>query len=211
MHFGLSRSPPRGHYRNRHERRRARARITRWKGERPPVCTRQPLLSFREPASSVMNWRRLMPNIGFPPAVPPPVGLPHAQLDVEGLQVLGADLNCSESAADPSETYDALEECCTAEFQSAQCPLWVICDRAVGATPRCMSALPRKRTNKRSSRYVRLVPKAVIDRTHLPRARMADVGHSFLASISEIGSGSTAIMVPEMEPFGWRSFLPITS
>jgi hypothetical protein len=37
---------------NRHERRRARARITRWKSERPPVCTRQPLLSFRELVSS---------------------------------------------------------------------------------------------------------------------------------------------------------------
>jgi site-specific recombinase XerC len=29
-----------------------RARIARWKGERPPVCTRQPLLSFRELVSS---------------------------------------------------------------------------------------------------------------------------------------------------------------
>jgi hypothetical protein len=44
--------PPRGTIATGNERRRARARITRWKGERPPACTRQPLLSFRELVSS---------------------------------------------------------------------------------------------------------------------------------------------------------------
>src|SRR5262249_12768683 len=58
-------------------------------------------------------------------------------LPQKGLQVLGADLNCSESIgalptllSRPNDsTHDALGERCTARFQSPLCPLWVISDR----------------------------------------------------------------------------------
>src|SRR5262249_37670043 len=76
-------------------------------------------------------------------------------LPQKGLQVLGADLNCSESIgalptllSRPNDsTHDALGERCTAGFQSPLCPLWVINDRRGQAGRSSMSVLPRKRTN----------------------------------------------------------------
>jgi hypothetical protein len=47
-------------------------------------------------ASNLMNSRRLMPNIGLPPASAPPV-YRMLNLPQSGWQVLGPDLNCSES------------------------------------------------------------------------------------------------------------------
>src|SRR5436309_1330673 len=44
-------------------------------------CARAASGHAAAPPSSVMNSRRLMPNIGLPP---PPVGLPHAQPAAEG-------------------------------------------------------------------------------------------------------------------------------
>src|SRR5262249_42148964 len=50
------------------------------------------------PLSSVMNARRRISNIGFPPALASPVSLPEVQSAGEGgEQVLGVDLNRSES------------------------------------------------------------------------------------------------------------------
>src|SRR5262245_31893168 len=56
------------------------------------------------PPMSVMNSRRLMPDIGLPPALAPRLVFRTFNLSQRGRQVLGADLNCSEArwgAADP--------------------------------------------------------------------------------------------------------------
>src|SRR5262249_49399475 len=87
-------------------------------------------------------------------------------LPQKGLQVLGADLNCSESIgalptllSRPNDsTHDALGERCTARFQSPPCPLWVISSGRDCEDGLPMSALPRKRTKLQTSDYVRFVP-----------------------------------------------------
>src|SRR5262245_9262737 len=109
------------------------------------------------PLRSVMNSRRLMSDIGLPPpwgrcSVYRTLNLPQ-----DGRQVLGPDLNCSESwwgAAGPllccrpnDSTHDAPEDRCTAGFQSCLCPLWV--NRDPGSRNQAIT-------------HVRLAPKAKV-------------------------------------------------
>ena len=73
------------------------------------------------PPSSVMNWRRLMPRIGLPPAWRRRSVYRTLNLPQRGRQVLGVDLNCSESTAvpiPPVSAHDAAADRCTAAFQS---------------------------------------------------------------------------------------------
>jgi len=72
--------------------------------------------------------------MGLPPALAPPSVFRTLNLPQRGRQVLGADLNRSESSwalASPSalpqndSTHDAPGGHCTAGFQSGPCPLWV--------------------------------------------------------------------------------------
>jgi len=110
------------------------------------------------PPRSDMNSRRLMSDMGF---LPPWCRSVYRTLKLtqRGRQVLGADLNCSESTADPllcchpnDNTQDAREDRCTAGCQSRLCPLWVISVRDVRGSQRRMSGSPQKRTQILSCR-----------------------------------------------------------
>src|SRR2546429_9524948 len=63
---------------------------------RSPCCAPAPSGHAAEPPSSVMNWRRLMPDIGLPPASALPV-YRTLNLPQRGRKVLGPDLKCSEA------------------------------------------------------------------------------------------------------------------
>jgi hypothetical protein len=82
------------------------------------------------------------------------------------------------------------------EFGSAKVRSGSFTTDAVEAT-RCMSAVARKRTNTRSSRYVRLVPKAAVSNCSqaalysvTPSARASSIGGT---SKSSVGPGSLIV------------------
>src|SRR5262245_45287672 len=86
------------------------------------------------PPSSVMNSRRLTSSIGLPPPGAAASVYRTLNLAQRGRQVLGPDLNRSESrrgAAGPSvSAHDAAGGRRTAELQCRRCPLLVISGRS---------------------------------------------------------------------------------
>jgi len=121
----------------------ARVRLTFAESSRPP------------PPTNAMNSRRFILSMGtFSPmhisAADGPVRsvLCTSNLPQSGWQVLGADLNCSESAwalpGRPPKDSTSAGDCCTAGFLSPQCPLWVIRVGPTRSDARGMSALPPK-------------------------------------------------------------------